>query len=227
MDYTTYLILSLVVIAFSLWAQGSVRSTYAKYSKVSSKRGYTGAAIAQNILDKNGITDVRIGQVSGTLSDHYSPKEKIIRLSDGVYGSSSVAALGIAAHEAGHTCQHYGNYMFINLRNAILPVAQIGSTAAIPMVVLGVALSFGILVDIGIVIFLFAVLFHLITLPVELNASNRAMKALEEGGYLDDEELKATRKVLTAAAMTYVAALASSLLQFLRLLSIANSRRRR
>jgi len=226
MDYTTYLILSLVVIVFSLWAQGSVKSTYAKYSKVSSRRGYTGAAIAQNILDKNGITDVRIGQVSGTLSDHYSPKEKMIRLSDGVYGSSSVAALGIAAHEAGHTCQHYGNYGFIKLRNAILPVAQIGSSAAIPLVVLGVALSFGFLVDIGIIVFLFAVLFHLITLPVELNASNRAMKALEEGHYLDEEELKGTRKVLTAAAMTYVAALASSLLQFLRLLSIANRRRR-
>ena len=226
MDYTTYLILSLVVIVFSLWAQGSVKSTYAKYSKVSSRRGYTGAAIAQNILDKNGITDVRIGQVSGTLSDHYSPKEKMIRLSDGVYGSSSVAALGIAAHEAGHTCQHYGNYGFIKLRNAILPFAQIGSSAAIPLVVLGVSLSFGFLVDIGIIVFLFAVLFHLITLPVELNASNRAMKALEEGHYLDEEELMGTRKVLTAAAMTYVAALASSLLQFLRLLSIANRRRR-
>ncbi len=226
MDYSTYLILSLAVVILSLWAQGSVKSTYAKYSKVKSKRGYTGAAIAHNILMKNNITDVRVGQIKGTLTDHYSPKEKIIRLSEGVHDSDSVAAIGIAAHEAGHTCQHYQNYIFIKLRNAVLPVAQIGSSAAIPLVILGVALSFGFLVKIGVWVFFAVVLFQLITLPVELNASNRAMKILKESNYLDEEELKGTRKVLTAAAMTYVVALASSLVQFLRILSIANRRRR-
>lgn len=226
MDYTTYLILTVGVVILSLWAQGAVKSTYAKYSKVRSKRGYTGAAIAQNILRRNDINDVRVGQIQGTLTDHYSPKEKIIRLSDGVYDSDSVAALGIAAHEAGHTCQHYQGYLFIKLRNAVLPVAQIGSSAAIPLIMLGIVLSFGFLVDLGVIVFFAVVLFQLITLPVEFNASNRAMRVLKEGNYLDDEELKATRKVLNAAAMTYVAALASSLVQFLRILSLAKSRRR-
>ena len=224
MDYW-YLILVVPAIIFSLIAQSNVKSTYNKYSRIISKRGITGKEIAESILHNNNIYNVRVEHINGKLNDNYNPKEKVIRLSDGVYDGTSVAALGIAAHEAGHTVQHYNEYFPIQLRNVILPVANIGSTLSMPMIFIGFIFSFTFLIDLGIIFFGAAVLFQFVTLPVEFNASSRAMKALESGYVLDEDELKLTRKVLSAAALTYVAALALSLAQFLRLLILSRNRR--
>ncbi|MDF2685529.1 MAG: peptidase [Clostridia bacterium] len=225
MDYW-YLILVVPAIIFSLIAQARVNSTYNKYSRVASKRKITGREIAESILHNNNIYDVRIEHINGRLNDHYNPKEKVIRLSDEVYNGNSVAALGIAAHEAGHTVQHYNEYFPIQLRNVILPVANIGSTLSMPMILIGFIFNFSFMIDLGIIFFGTAVLFQFVTLPVEFNASSRAMKSLENSYVLDEDELGQTKKVLSAAAMTYIAALAVSLAQFLRLLIISGGRRR-
>ena len=223
MDYW-YIVLVLPAILFSLIAQDSVHSAYNKYGQILSRRGMTGADVARRVLELNGIQGVRIEPTSGKLTDHYDPRADVIRLSEGVYGSSSVAALGIAAHEAGHTCQHHLGYGAIKVRNAILPVANIGSAAAIPLVLIGIIFDFGVLINVGIIFFAAVVVFQLVTLPVEFNASARAKKVLAADGMLSGEELAGAKKVLNAAAMTYVASLAVSLMQLVRLLIISRNR---
>ncbi len=221
---STYLILVLPAIILSLWAQTKVNSTFTKYSKVLSRRGLTGKEVAEKILKANGIYDVTVEHINGNLSDHFDPRSKVIRLSDSVYDKTSVAALGVAAHETGHAIQHSTGYLPIKLRNSILPVAQIGSTAAVPLVILGLLFS-STLVDFGIILFCAVVAFQIVTLPVEFNASNRAIKTLDNMAILDQEELSGSKKVLSAAAMTYVASAAVALANLLRLLSISGRRR--
>ena len=184
-----------------------------------------GREITERILRNNGISDVRIEPIRGNMTDHYDPRDKVIRLSEGVYNSNSVAALGIAAHETGHAVQHNVGYTPIKVRNMVLPVAQLGSTLGVPLILIGFIFNFSFLVTAGIIFFAFAVLFQLVTLPVEFNASSRAIQSLESGYILDDDELSGAKKVLRAAAMTYVAALAVSLAQLLRLILISGRRR--
>lgn len=222
-----YIILVLPAVILSLIAQAKVKSTYGKMAKVLNGRGITGAVAAQRVLSFYGINGVRIEQVSGQLSDHYDPRGNVIRLSQQVYSSSSVASVGIACHEAGHAAQHAQNYVPIKVRNAILPFANIGSTMGITLAFIGLILNFGILIDIGIILFACVVLFQLVTLPIEFNASRRAMQVISETGMLDEEESRGARKVLTAAAMTYVASLLVAVASLLRLILRFNSRRRR
>lgn len=217
----------IAVMIFVAWAQFSVKSTFSKYAKVATARGMTGAEAAQQILLANGITNVRIEPIKGELTDHYSPNEQVIRLSEPVCNVSSAAAIGVAAHEAGHAVQYATGYFPMKIRSLIIPATQFGSKLAMPLFLLGVVLSFGFLVDIGVALFFFSVLFQVVTLPVEFNASRRALAALKSTGYYSSDELAAARKVLTAAAMTYVGAMLTALLQFLRLLAIANNRRNR
>ena len=223
----TYIFLVLPAVIFALWAQFNVKSTFSKYSKIASRSGMTGSDSARRILDANGLRDVRIAHVSGDLTDHYNPTDNTIYLSDSVYGSNSAAAIGVAAHEAGHAVQHATGYTPIKIRSAIIPVTNIGSNLAMPLIILGIILSFPTLAYIGVAAFGLSTLFQLVTLPVEFDASGRALKALE--GSLDGEDLASARKVLRAAALTYVAALAVSLVNLLRLLIMVagNDRRRR
>lgn len=218
-----------------LIASAKVNSTYKKYQNVRSASGMTGAQAAEEILRANQIFDVRVGHVSGNLTDHYDPKNKVLNLSDTVYGSTSVAAIGVAAHECGHAVQHAEGYYPLTLRTMIVPVANIGSTMAWPLIILGMLFggfgsssgSFGYyMIQLGIIFFSFAVLFQLVTLPVEFNASNRAMRILGSRGILSQDELKKTRKVLSAAAMTYVASAAAAILQLLRLIILFGGRDR-
>ena len=202
-----------------------VSSVYKKYERIRSMCGMTGAQVAAEILRRNGITDVMIQHVSGNLTDHYDPKAKVIRLSDATYNSPSVAAIGVAAHECGHVCQHYYGYAPLKIRTAIVPAANIGSKAGIPLIFLGMLVSLPPLITIGIWVFSLAVLFQLVTLPVEFDASHRALVMLEEYGILGYEEVKDSRKVLNAAAMTYVASAAAAVVQLLRLI-LLNGRRR-
>lgn len=222
-----YLILIIPALLISLWAQFKVKSTFSKYSKVFATSGYTAAQIARYILDSNGLTGVRVERVAGDLSDHFDPRTNVVRLSDSVYNSTSVAAIGVAAHEVGHAIQYAENYSPMKFRSAIIPITQIGSTLSMPLIFLGVLFSLQPIVTIGIVFFSFATLFQLITLPVEFNASNRALKILEDRDYLYGEELKGAKRTLTAAAMTYVAALIVSAMQLLRLILIFGNRGRR
>ncbi len=222
---STYILVILAAI-ISLIASAKVKSTYAKYSKVLSARGITAEQAAQQILYGAGLSQVPINQVAGNLTDHYDPRSQTLALSQTVFGSSSVAAIGVAAHECGHAIQDAENYAPIRIRNAIVPVVNFGSTLSWPLLLLGLVLSFDPLVLAGIWLFSLVVVFQLVTLPVEFNASRRAMQILEERGILGDTELKGARKVLSAAAMTYVAAAVGSLLQLARLLMIRNSRRR-
>ena len=225
----TYVLL-IPAILLSLYAQTKVQSTYNKYMKVPSGRGVTGAQAAKELLHQNQVYDVTIEQVNGRLSDHYDPRSKTLRLSPEVYGSSSLAALGIAAHEVGHAFQHANEYGPLKLRNAIVPIANIGSNLAFPLFLLGIVLSLPNLILIGIAAFSLAVLFQLITLPVEFNASNRAIAALEDSDILYREETGPTRKVLNAAALTYIAATLMAVLQLVRLLvmsGLLGGRRRR
>ena len=224
--YDPTYILVLIGALLSLWASAKVKSTYSRYAKVYSRSGLTGAEAAQQILKNAGIYGVRVEHISGNLTDHYDPKAKVLRLSDSVYSSRSVAAVGVAAHECGHAIQHNINYAPLNIRSAIVPVANIGSSLSWPIFLLGLILSIPALTTVGIVLFSLAVLFQLVTLPVEFNASSRALKMLESTGILSREENKGAKKVLTAAALTYVAALASSILQLLRLIILAGGRDR-
>lgn len=219
-----YLYLILPAALLAMYAQVKINSTYSKFSKVASRRGITGAEVARRILDQNGLQSVQIGHVAGNLTDHYDPRTQVVNLSDSVYNSTSVAAIGVAAHETGHAVQHAVGYAPIKIRNAIVPVVNIGSTLSIPLFLLGFLFSIGILADIGIILFSFAVLFQLVTLPVEFNASRRAIATLESGYILDDEELGGAKKVLGAAAMTYVASAAMALAQLLRLILIRGNR---
>ena len=223
------MLIVLPALIFTVWAQINVNSTYNKYSKIMTERGITGYESARRILDANGLHDVRIERVHGHLTDHYDPRTNVIRLSDSVFDSRSAAAVGVAAHEAGHAVQYATNYGPIKLRGAIIPVTRIGSVAAMPLFIIGLFMAMPELMYLGIAFYSLALVFQLVTLPTEFNASSRAMQALDSSGVLSNSELKASRKVLTAAALTYVAAMASSLLSLVRLLVIANgaSNRRR
>ena len=223
-DYS-YLIYVMPALLFALWAQANVKSTFSKYSKVPSAKGMTGYDAARLILDANGLSHVRVEAVAGDLTDHYDPRANVIRLSETVFGVSTAAAVGVAAHEAGHAVQYAVGYYPIRIRTAIIPVTRLGSTLAFPLVLLGLLFSFPSIAMIGVILFGAAVLFQLVTLPVEFNASRRAVAALADSG-MGDENVQAAKKVLTAAALTYVAALATAIGNFLRLLSIANRSRR-
>lgn len=226
LDWTYFLVLIGAVL--SMIASAKVNSTFNRYSKMRSASGMTGAEAAQRILQQNGIYDVAVEHVRGNLTDHYDPKNKVLRLSDATYGSSSVAAVGVAAHECGHALQHNVGYLPLRIRSAIVPAANIGSRLGIPIILLGVLLGSNyFLIELGIWVFSLAVLFQIVTLPVEFNASNRAMVMMERYGILGGDELRSTRKVLSAAAMTYVAAAASSILQLLRLIILFGGGRRR
>jgi len=219
------MLIVLPAIIFTFWAQINVNSTYSKYSKVMTSRRITGFEAARRILDANGLYDVKIERVSGHLTDHYDPRANVIRLSDAVHDSPSAAAVGVAAHEAGHAVQYAKSYAPIKIRQSIIPVTRIGSMMAMPLFIIGIFFAMVELMWVGIAFYAAALVFQLVTLPVEFNASRRAMEALEGSSILSSDELKASRKVLTAAALTYVAALAASLLSLLRLIVIANSRR--
>ena len=225
-DYS-YLLLLIPVLIFSLWAQTSVSSTFNKFNRITNKRRMTGFDAARMILDRNGLYHVRIEHIQGNLTDHYDPKADVIRLSDAVYNTASIAAVGVAAHEAGHAVQYATNYGPIRLRASIVSLTQFSSRWAIYILMFGILLSFGFLAKIGFWLYAVVAFFQLVTLPVEFNASRRALTALEDGGALDREELSGAGKVLSAAAMTYVAALLSALVQLLRLWSIVQSNERR
>ena len=223
--YDPYYLLIIIGALISLAASAKVQSTFRKYNKVRSRTGLTGAEAARRLLQAQGIYDVSIQRVSGNLTDHYDPKNKILRLSDSTYGSASVAAIGVAAHECGHAMQHAEGYAPLSFRTALVPVANFGSQFSIILIVAG--LIFGqVLVEVGILLFCAVVLFQLVTLPVEFNASRRALRLLGDNGILYDEEVGMTRKVLTAAALTYVASALMSILQLLRLVLLFGGRRR-
>ncbi len=221
-----YIILVMPAIIFAMWAQSKVKSTFKKYSTVRTGVSMTGFEAARRILDANGLRHVQIQRVSGNLTDHYDPRSNIIRLSDSVYGESTVAAIGVAAHEVGHAIQYAKGYAPIKLRAAIIPISQIGSTLAFPMIILGLFLPmFEILIPLGVLLFASVTVFQLVTLPVEFDASRRAVAALEIGGAVTNEEIGGVKKVLNAAALTYVAALAVSLANLLRILLMVAGRR--
>lgn len=222
-SYSTMIIMIPFMI-FAMYAQSKVKRTYAKYKKINNARGITGEEVAKRILRNNAIYDVEVEMTAGVLSDHYDPRSKRVRLSrDNFYGTS-LAALAVAAHECGHAIQHDTGYTPLNLRATILPVASIGSQAAWPLAIAGLFFNFSFLIDIGIVLFMAAFLFQVITLPVEFNASSRAIAILSADHYLDQSETDGAKKVLNAAALTYIAAAAVALGQLIRLLVLRNSR---
>lgn len=220
-----YIILVLPMVIFSLIASARVNSSFKRYSKVMSSRRITGAQAAFEVLRYYGITNVQIERVSGNLTDHFDPRTNVIRLSDNVYNSTSVAAIGVACHEAGHAAQYAQSYVPIKLRNKVLPLANLGSKLGVPLAIIGYFLNFGPLAMAGVIFFSFAVIFQLITLPVEFNASKRALNVISDVDILSDEEKKGAKSVLSAAAMTYVAALAVSVANLLRLILSMNRRR--
>ena len=221
----TYILL-IIGLVISLIASTRMKSTFSKYRRVRSDSGLTGAQTAERILAAAGIYDVKIVHVQGSLTDHYDPRTKTVSLSQDVYGQTSVASVCVAAHECGHAIQHAVNYAPLNIRSAIVPVANLGSSLSWPIFLAGLIFSMRSLLMLGIVLFSLAVLFQLVTLPVEFNASSRALRLLESTGILSTEENLGARRVLTAAALTYVAALASSILQLLRLIILAGGRDR-
>ena len=226
-DWTYGLVLIGAIIC--MMASANVKSTYNRFSTTRSMTNMTGAQVAERLLRSAGLHDVKVGQVRGELSDHYNPATKVVNLSDSVYGSTSVAAIGVAAHECGHAIQHAKGYFPLNLRTWFVPVANFGSKLAWPLILLGLFInsqSSQMIIDAGIFLFSFAVIFQLITLPVEFNASSRALRLLEEQGILSQQELPYTKKVLGAAALTYVAGAASAILQLLRIIMLFGGRRR-
>lgn len=227
--YGDYYFIILVIPAMILAAiaQLMVKTTFASKSKVLSSRGITGAQAASRVLSYYGISNVQIERVSGNLTDHYDPRTNIIRLSDGVYNSTSIAAIGVACHEAGHAAQHAEGYLPIKIRNSIIPLCNIGSTIGIPLAVIGYFLSFEPLVTVGLMLYALIAVFQFATLPVEFNASRRAMKVIDETELLDESEQSGARKVLTAAAMTYVASLIVALANLLRFVLRFSNRNRR
>lgn len=221
---STYLLV-LIGVVICLIASAKMNATFNRYSRVRSASGMTGRDAAQRILQSAGIYDVRVEHVAGNLSDHYDPRNKVLRLSDATYNSTSVAAIGVAAHECGHAMQHAHGYAPLKLRSVLVPVANFGSNIAWPLILIGLVLGGSSLLNLGIIAFSMAVLFQLVTLPVEFNASRRAVQILGSTGILYGDELQATRKVLSAAALTYVASAASSILQLLRLVLLFGGRR--
>lgn len=231
LDYY-YFIWVLPAVIFAFWAQAKVGSTFKKYSSQFSSRGLTGAQAARRVLDANGLYQVKIEPVGGSLTDHYDPRTRVIRLSQSVYDKTSTAAIGVAAHEAGHAIQHDRNYVPVKIRSVLIPITNIGSSLALPLIFMGLLFGatshfMGNLAYVGAACFGLSVLFQLVTLPTEFNASSRALAAIEDSRILTEEELGGARKVLRAAALTYVAALAVSLMEFLRLLTLVNRRNRR
>lgn len=227
----TYIVLILPCLILSLWASASVKGTFRRFSTQYSQRGITGADAAMRVLRNNGVTDVRIERIAGDLTDHFDPKTNVIRLSDGVYGSTSTAAIGVACHEAGHAVQYAKHYAPIKLRAAIIPLTNFGSKMAMPLILLGVVLSFlgnfsVMLVYLGIACFALSLVFQLVTLPVEFNASRRAIRAIKEADILTSSEIRGAQKTLKAAAMTYLAATAVAFAQLLRLIILFGGRRR-
>ncbi len=221
-----YIVLVVPCIILAFWAQSKVKSTFNQYSQVLNRRGMSGAQAAEAVLRANGVTGVRIERVSGRLTDHFDPRSNVIRLSDAVYDSTSVASVGVAAHEAGHAVQYAVRYFPIRLRSAIIPLTQFGSMAVFPLILLGLVFNSEMFINVGILAFALSTVFQLVTLPVELDASRRALAAIRERNLLYEDEYPMAKKTLTAAAMTYVAALAVSLAQLLRLLLIFGGRRR-
>jgi Zn-dependent membrane protease YugP len=221
-----YLILVVPTILLSLFAQITVKSTFSKYSQIRCSRNITGTDAASYLLKVNGISDVRIEGVAGSLTDHYDPGSKVLRLSQPVYAQPTIAAVGVAAHETGHAIQHATSYAPLVLRSALVPVANIGSSAGPVLAIAGIFLSFPLLINLGIILFGAAVLFYVITLPVEFNASARAIAILRKNKVLTDAELQGVKKVLTAAALTYVASALTALMSLLRLVLISRNRRR-
>ncbi len=223
----SYLVLVVPAILLGLWAQARVQSTYARYSQVRAIRGITADQVARRILDANGLRDVSIQRIAGSLTDHYDPRERVVRLSETVYGSPSIAAIGVAAHEVGHAVQHATGYAPLKLRTAIVSVTNIGSTLSMPLILIGILLNSSRLALVGVALFGLVAVFQLVTLPVEFNASSRALATLDGMDILGREELGGAKQVLTAAALTYVAALIQSLAQLLRLLLLVGGNRRR
>lgn len=221
-----YIVLVLPAILLGLWAQMRVKSTYARYSQVRASRGITADQAARLILDLNGLQNVPIQRIAGSLTDHYDPRDRVVRLSESVYGSPSIAAIGVAAHEVGHAVQHATGYSPMKLRSAIVSVTNIGSTLSMPLILIGIVLNSSGLAMAGVALFSLVAIFQLVTLPVEFNASRRALVTLESRDILSPQELSGAKSVLTAAALTYVAALIQSLAQLLRLVILVNGRRR-
>ena len=219
--YDPTVILVFAGLILTMIASAGVKSTFAKYSRVRCMAGYTGAQAAQEVLNRSGIYDVRIERVAGELTDHYDPRSKVLRLSDSTYASDSVAAVCVAAHECGHAIQHQEGYAPLKLRSFSVPLANIGSRLSWPIIVLGLILGWSGLLEVGILLFVFVVAFQLITLPVEFDASHRAIRILEAKQLFGDQELQGAKKVLPAAALTYVAALVSAILQLVRLILIS------
>lgn len=218
-DFTMVLLIPAIILA--VYAQSKVQSTFNKYSKVTAKSGVTGAQAAELLLKNAGVGDVRIEPTRGNLTDHYDPRSKVLRLSEGVYGKNSLAALGVAAHETGHAIQHHVGYFPLELRNSLVPVANIGSNLAFPLLIIGLIFGNPTLAMWGVLVFVAVVLFQVVTLPVEFNASNRAVAVLEGSGLLDRQEAGGARKVLNAAALTYVAAALMAVMNLVRMLLIS------
>ena len=219
----------LVGLIICLAASAKMRSTFSKYSRVRNHWGMTGREAAEQVLHRAGIYDVRVEHISGNLTDHYDPRSKVLRLSDATYNSTSVAAVGVAAHECGHAVQHATGYVPLKLRSSLVPAAKFGSSIAWPLILIGLLIngqSSALFLNLGILAFSLAVLFQIVTLPVEFNASSRALHLLSGNGMLYEDEVRSVRKVLTAAALTYVAGAASAILQLLRIIVLSNSRRR-
>lgn len=223
--YDSTYILLIIAFFLTLFASFGVKMTFAKYDKIKSSKGLTAAEVTRRILDENGLSNIRVDRVSGELTDHYSPNENVIRLSDATYNSTSVAAIGVAAHECGHAIQHKVGYTPIKVRNSIVPAVNLCNSVSMPIFIAGLIFGIGELAMVGALLFGAVLVFQLVTLPTEINASRRAMKTLDSMNLLDGKELKGARKTLTAAAMTYVAAVAATALQFLRLVALANRRR--
>lgn len=228
MFYDPTYILVMIGVVICLLASAKMNSTFSKYSRVRSHSGMTGKEAAEVLLHREGIYDVRVEYVAGNLTDHYDPRSKVLRLSDATYQQTSVAAIGVAAHECGHAIQHARGYAPLSIRSALVPVANFGSSIAWPLIIIGLIMNSQtsqLFLNLGVIAFSMAVLFQIVTLPVELNASRRALKILGNTGMLYPDEVRETRKVLTAAALTYIAGAASAILQLLRLIMISNSRR--
>lgn len=226
MTYSTSTFLFLIAMAFTMYAQNRVNSNFKRYSRVRNERGLTGAQAARMVLDRNGLSNVRIEQISGSLTDHYDPKKKVLRLSQTVYGVESVAAISVACHEAGHALQHAEHYAPLKFRNTIVPVVNIASRFSWALIIIGIAMAAGgnylgdMLFNIGVIFFLAVILFHGVTLPVEFNASKRAIVQMESAGVIYEDEMHGAKKVLSAAAMTYVASLAVAIANLFRILSM-------
>ena len=224
--YDPTFLLLIPALLFSMWAQFRVQSTFRRYNEIGARRGVTAEQVSRALLDKFGLRGVRVEKVAGNLTDHYDPGNKVLRLSDSTSGSSSIAAIGVAAHEVGHALQDMDSYAFLRVRNAIVPVVNVGSMLSMPLFFIGLIMGSLNLLNIGILLFCGVLVFHLVTLPVEFDASARALRVLSDTGLLASDEIGGARAVLRAAALTYVSALLMTVLELLRLLVLRNARRR-